>query len=192
VATLKHRDVSSQKPFADTTKEPQEIATARPNAFHRVIVDFANAITIIITRPFALSWRMADSPVDTTSGCELPISRPLIGVDDRIIAGVGQEQWLKRGAVAVVAEAQPDLPTATPHNPDNRWAITSPGSVTTRLVGPATWRISHISVFAPFLASVLIEFIGFGHWVGEWCGRGKNARPPVCVSRAAVRADVCD
>jgi hypothetical protein len=47
-------------------------------------------------------------------------------------------------------------------------------------------------VFAPFLASVLIEFIGFGHWVGEWCGRGKNARPPVCVSRAAVRADVCD
>jgi hypothetical protein len=73
VATLKHRDVSSQKPFADATKEPHEIAAARPNTFHCVGVNFADAITIIIASPFALPWRMADTLVDTTSGCELPI-----------------------------------------------------------------------------------------------------------------------
>jgi hypothetical protein len=48
VATLKERDVSSQKPLADATKQTQECATARPNPFHRVGMDFANAITIII------------------------------------------------------------------------------------------------------------------------------------------------
>jgi hypothetical protein len=56
VAGFKHRDVSSQKPFADATKETHQIAAAGPNAFYRVVVDFANAITVIIARPLAASW----------------------------------------------------------------------------------------------------------------------------------------
>jgi hypothetical protein len=47
-------------------------------------------------------------------------------------------------------------------------------------------------VFAAFLTGVLIEFVGFGHWIGQGCGRGKNARPPVCGSRVVVRAGGCD
>lgn len=155
-------------------------------------MDFANAITIIIARPLALSWRMADSPVDTTSGSELPIGCPLIGVDDGIIAGVGQEQWLKRGAIAMVAQAQPELPTAAPHNPDNRRPIALPGSMAARWVGPAAWWITWVAVFAAFLASVLVEFIGFSHWVGQRRCRGKNAMPQVSVSRAVAPRDACD
>jgi hypothetical protein len=38
--------------------------------------------------------------------------------------------------------------------------------MTTHLVGSATWRVSHISMFAAFLASILIQLIRFGDWVG--------------------------
>ena len=105
---------------------------------------------------------------------------------------MGFHKRLKRGAIAVVAEMQPDLPTAAPHDPDNRRTIAGPGSVAARLVRSAAWWVERVSVFAAFLASVLIQFIGFSHWVGEWGGRGKNARPQVSVFRAVVPRDVCD
>jgi hypothetical protein len=38
--------------------------------------------------------------------------------------------------------------------------------MTTRLVRPPAWWVSRISVSAAFLASVLIQFIGFGYWIG--------------------------
>jgi hypothetical protein len=68
VAAFKYRDVASQKPFIDATKETEEIAAAGPNAFHRVVMDFPNAITIIIARPLALSWRMANGLVGSSTG----------------------------------------------------------------------------------------------------------------------------
>lgn len=43
--------------------------------------------------------------------------------------------------------------------------ITGPSPATTRLVRPPTPWASYISVFATFLASVLIQFIRFGDWV---------------------------
>jgi hypothetical protein len=30
-------------------------------------------------------------------------------------------------------------------------------------------------VFAAFLASILIQLIRFGHWVGQGCGRGEKS-----------------
>ena len=89
MGALKHRDVSGQKPFADTTKQAKEVAAAGPNAFHRVIVNFPNAVTIIIARPFAASWRMTDGLVKTSRGGEVLIGRPFISVDDRIGARMG-------------------------------------------------------------------------------------------------------
>jgi hypothetical protein len=58
------------------------------------------------------------------------------------------------------------MTTAASDNTDKWGTIALPGSMTTRLVSPPTWRVSHISVFAAFLASVLIQFISFGDWVG--------------------------
>jgi hypothetical protein len=54
-------------------------------------VDFANAITIIIACSFSLPWCMADCPMDTASRRKVPLGCPLVGVDDRIIAGVSQQ-----------------------------------------------------------------------------------------------------
>src|SRR5262245_7408680 len=105
---------------------------------------------------------------------------------------MGFHERLKRGAIAMVAQTQPNLPTVAPHDPDNRRTIIGPGSMTTCLVRPAAWRVEWISVFSAFLASILIQFIGFGHWVGEWCSGGKNARPPASVFRAVAPRGACD
>jgi hypothetical protein len=193
VAALKYRDVSCQKPLTDTTKQAQEIAAAGPNAFHGVVMDLANTISIIIiARPLAAPWRMANRLVTTASGSKVLIGCPFIGVDDRVAARMGDHEWFQRGAISPFTEAQADSATATPDNPDNRRTIAGPTSVAARLVGPAARRVSRISVFAAFLASVLIEFIGFGHWIGQRCGRGKNAPPQASVSGAVVRAGGCD
>src|SRR5262245_39779781 len=134
MAALKHCNLSGQKPFADATKQTHEIAASGPDAFHRVIVDRADASSVIITRPFAAPWRMAHGSVGTASSGQMPIGCPLISVDERIGAGMGHQQCFERGTVTVAADAQPDLPTAAPDDPHTRWAITGPSSMTTRLV----------------------------------------------------------
>ena len=192
VAAFKHRDVSSQKPFADATEETQEVTAAGPDAFHRVVVDFANTITIIIARPLTAPWRMANRLVTTASGGQVLIGRPFISVDDRLRASMGDHERFQRGAIRPFTEAQTDHTTAPPDDPDNWRTIAGPGSVAARLVGPLARWVSWISVFAAFLASILIQLIGFGDWVGQWGARGKNAPPQVSVSRAVVPEDGCD
>jgi hypothetical protein len=161
VAALKHRDISSQKPFADATKETQKIAPASPNAFARVVVDFTNAITVIIARPLALSSSMADGLMMTASGGEVLIGCPLVVVDSCDGTSMRYKQRLKCGAIGGFAEAQADLSALTSHNPDNRRTVALPGSVTTRLVRPPAWWVTLLGMLAAFLASILIQFIRF-------------------------------
>ena len=188
MTAFKHHNVASQKPFAQATKQAQEIAAACPNAFHRVVMDFANAITVIITRPLAPSWRMAHCLVTTTSGSKVLIGRPFIRVDNRVGASMAEHEGLQGGPISPFTNLEADMATAASDDTDNWGTIALPGSVATRLIGSWARRIERVSVFAAFLTGVLIEFVGFGHWVGQWCGRGKNARPPVCGSRVVVRA----
>jgi hypothetical protein len=187
VATLKHRDVTRQKPLTEATEQAQEIAAAGPNAFHGIVMDFANTITIIIARPLAAPWRMANRLVRTACGSKVLIRRPFIGVDDRAGARMSDHEWFQRGPISPFTEAQADRGTAPPDDSDNRRTIAGPSSVAARLVGPTMRRVSRISVFAAFLASILIEFIGFRHWVGQGCSRGKM-RCHQCVSGVVVRA----
>jgi hypothetical protein len=150
-------------------------------------MDFANTIIIIIARPFALSWRMANGLMGSSTGGEMVIGCPFIGVDDRIIARMGEHEGFECGPIRVFTHLEADLTTAAPDNPDDWGTIALPGSVAARLIGPPPRWVERVGVFAAFLTGVLIEFVGFGHWVGEWCGRGKNARPPVCGSGVVVR-----
>jgi len=76
---------------------------------------------------------------------------------------MGFHKGLERRSIAVVADLQADVPAATANHPRNRRSITLPGAMTTGLIGTPARRVSKISVFAAFLASVLVEFIGFGH-----------------------------
>jgi hypothetical protein len=161
MGALKHHDIASQKPLTDATEQAKEIAAAGPNAFHRIVMDFANTITVIVTRPLTASGRMADGLVDTSSGGKVPIGRPLISVDDRIRAGMRYHEWFKRGAIAVATDAKTNVPTMAPDNSDNRWTITGPCPMAARLISPATRWVKRVGVFAAFLTSVLIEFVSF-------------------------------
>ena len=64
--------------------------------------------------------------------------------------------------IAVVTDLQADLRAATANHPCNRWSITLPSAMTTGVIGTVARRVCWISVFVAFLASVLVEFIGFG------------------------------
>jgi len=138
-------------------------------------MNFPNPVAIIIARPLPLSRRVADGLVGPSGGGEVTVGRPFIGVDDRVGAGMGHHQPFQPGAITVFAEAQPDVPTAAPDDSHNRWTIGGPGPMAARLVGAAARRVVRIGVSAPFLASVLIQFIGFSHRIGQRRGRGKNA-----------------
>jgi hypothetical protein len=192
MGAFKHHDVACQKPLTDATEQAKEVSTAGPNAFHGVVMNFANAITVIITCPLAILGCMANCLMTTACGSEVLIGRPFIGVDDRIIARMGNYKRFQRGAIRPFTDPQPDMTTAPPNDPHNRRMVAGPSAVAAHLIGPVARWVSCISVFAAFLTGVLIEFVGFGHWVGQGYGRGKNALPPGCVSRAAVRASECD
>src|SRR6266542_4117517 len=63
---LKDGAVLIQERLTHAAEGAQEVSQARPDAFDRVGMDFADAITVIISRPFALSWRMADRLMEAT------------------------------------------------------------------------------------------------------------------------------
>jgi hypothetical protein len=160
---LKYGAVLVQEPLTHAAERAQEVSYTRPDAFDRVSVDFANAIAIIIARPFAL-WRcMANPLMAATTLCQVAIGRPFIGVDCRIIAGMGLDERLECRTVAVGADLQADVGAAAANHTRNWRSIALGGAMTTRFIGAPTGWVCTISVFAAFLAGVLVEFIGFGH-----------------------------
>src|SRR5262245_52281059 len=85
---LKHGAVLVQKPLTHATEGAQEVSHARPDPFDRVGMDFADAIAVIIPRPFALSRGMADGLMASARLCYVAIGRPFISVDCCTIAGM--------------------------------------------------------------------------------------------------------
>ena len=61
----------------------QEIAQAGPEPFDGVVVNLADAVAILITRPLALTRRVADGDVDAIGLAQMAVGAPLVGVDDR-------------------------------------------------------------------------------------------------------------
>ena len=57
---LKHGAVLIQEALTHATEGAQEVSQTRPDAFDRVGMDFADTIAVIISRPFAVPWSMAD------------------------------------------------------------------------------------------------------------------------------------
>jgi integral membrane sensor domain MASE1 len=76
---------------------------------------------------------------------------------------MGFHERLERRAITVVTDLQADVPAGAANHSGNRWSIRIPRAMTTGLIGTTTGRIGWISVLVTFLASVLVEFIGFGH-----------------------------
>ena len=76
---------------------------------------------------------------------------------------MGFHEGLERRSIAVVADLQADVPAATANHPRNRRSIGFPRAMTTGLIGTTARWVGNISVFAAFLAGVLVEFIGLSH-----------------------------
>ena len=125
---LKDGAVLIQERLAHAAEGTQEVSQARPDAFNRVGMHFADAITVIIAR-------------------------------------MGFHKGLERCSITVVTDLQADVSAAAANHPGNRWSISLPGAMPTGLVGTTARRVSWISMLVAFLASVLVEFIGFGHIV---------------------------
>jgi len=76
---------------------------------------------------------------------------------------MGFHKRLERGTIAVATDLQADLPAAAANHTGNRWPISVPRAMTTGFIGTATGWVGNVIVFAAFLASVLVEFIGLGN-----------------------------
>lgn len=49
---IKHGNILVQEGFIDAAEWSQEIAQARPNTFHRIAMNFAHSVFIVISSPF--------------------------------------------------------------------------------------------------------------------------------------------
>jgi len=99
---------------------------------------------------------------------------------------MGFHKGLERRTIAAVTDLQADVPAAAANHPGNRWPITLPGAMTTGLIGTTARRVSGISMVMAFLASVLVEFIDFGHRVRQATEGGKAGGPTRLGSHAGA------
>ncbi len=106
---------------------------------------------------------MADGLMASARRWEVALGRPFISGDCRIIAGMPFHERLKCRTIAVIADLQADLRAAAANHTRNRWPISRPSAMTTGFIGTATGWVGNVIVFAVFLASILVEFIGLGN-----------------------------
>jgi hypothetical protein len=90
------------------------------------------------------------------------IGRPFISVDRRIITGMSFHERLKCCTIALLTDLQADLRAAAANHTSNRWPISLPSAMTMGFIGTPTGWVGNVIVFAAFLASILVEFIGLG------------------------------
>ena len=95
VHELEESKIVGQLLLRDAPVRPQPGAQQRPNTFHGVDVDFAEAIAIFVSRilaPTMVDGLVAEAPLRQSA-----INRVLVGVDQAAEGDAGQEQWLDRG-----------------------------------------------------------------------------------------------
>ncbi len=129
----------------DTFEWSQEIPHIGPHAFGRVAMDFANAITVIIS--CILMGTVRDTGVCPN---DVVVTRRLIGVD----AGFGLRKAMhlrfQGFSRRVRDDSQADLPAVPADRPDNRWPVIGVGAPSALVIGSKAGRIERIGVLASF------------------------------------------
>src|SRR5258708_34264005 len=69
--------------FGTAAEEAEEVTQAGPDALHGVGVNLADAIAVVIARPFALLGAMADGLGGSVHLGQSVVGAPLIGIDGR-------------------------------------------------------------------------------------------------------------
>jgi len=75
--------------FVHASEGTQVIAQAGPGAFHRVVMDFAHPIAVIVTCPFAPTWRVTNLLEYASLLWQVIIGLPFIRVDGTACRGMG-------------------------------------------------------------------------------------------------------
>jgi len=153
--------------FVHAPEETQVIAQAGPSAFHRVVMDFAHPIAIIVTRPFSPTWRVTNLLEYSSMLWQVIIGLPFIRVHGTAGRGMDFYKRLKRLTVAMMTHLQTNLTTSSAHHPGYWGTIILPGTVSFDLVGPPPGWIIGITMFSTLFTRILIHFIGFGDGVEQ-------------------------
>jgi hypothetical protein len=131
--------------LVNPAKRTQKIARRCPEPFDRVGMDLADAIAIVIPRPFFLT--VTHSVVDTI---DLVVALPFIGVTGGVLRGIAVHMLLQRLPIGMLVNPQTTLPTSSTHGPNNGGAIILIGPVASSLVRAAPRRIARIVVSVAF------------------------------------------
>jgi hypothetical protein len=153
--------------FVHAPEETQVIAQAGPRAFHRVAMDFAHPITVIVPSPFPLAWLVTNLLEYSSLLWQMVIGLPFIRVHGTALRSMSFHKWLKRWAVAVVAYLQTNLAAFSANYSGYRRAVIIPGTMPFDFIGtPPRWII-RVTMFSALFTRILVHFIGFGDNVGQ-------------------------
>ena len=89
-----------------TPKGAQKIAESGPDAFHRIAVDFAEAIAIIVSRLFRLG--VTDGRMPAPGVRDVVVGVAFIGVEQRGREGILFDLGLDRRLLRIVTDGQMD------------------------------------------------------------------------------------
>jgi hypothetical protein len=108
---------SCEMPRCGRSQE-QPGAEQGPRPLHRVDVDLAEAVAVLISRIFTAA--VTNRLVLIAPGLQAGVDAVLVGVDERAFGNCGLEDWLDRPLLHVGQHAQDHLPTALDHAEDGR------------------------------------------------------------------------
>src|SRR6266508_3195893 len=86
-------------------------------------------------------------------------------------------EGLECRTITMVTDLQADVSARAANHPGNRRSISLPRTMTTGVIGTAAGRVGWICMFVAFFASVLIQFIRFGHRIRQAREGGKAGGP---------------
>lgn len=89
------REILLKVDLVHASKRTKEIAQSGPPAFAGVDVNRADAVTIVISRPFALARCMADRDMNSLGRRQRPVGPPCVGVDRGSVPGGLQDTGFK-------------------------------------------------------------------------------------------------
>jgi len=133
---FRHCNVSREVRLVHTPKRPQKVPHSRPQALRGIDVDFANAIAILIARPFMRAMIYRDM-----RSCHLIVPLPFICVRHSVQLGELPHMLRQRFPIGTLDHPQSDLPTLAADRADDRRTVLGIGAMPFLFVGTLPWGI---------------------------------------------------
>src|SRR5215213_1795911 len=135
VHELEEAEVERQLVLRDAPVRTEPGAQQRPDPFHGVDVDLAEAVAVFVAGVFALP--MADRFVPVAPGWQAGVDLVLVGVDEAALGNGGRDDRLDRGLLHIGEQAQDHLATPLDQAEDG-WPVLRQRAAARRPCQPAT------------------------------------------------------